>query len=306
MKKFLKHLTEFISILKTGAMTLGALYLVFWFYRFFELPFVDILCKFFDFPNNFIVFPIETMSMYKGHIVQNAYFIYGIICAVISFIFSLLEKLSYELQRRYDMYDVSQKHKLEENINKELEQEYTQDVRKYCFFSIYIKYKLNYISDVLSSSNPYTTEGITTRSYDSTFDFIKKNLPFVFVKQNKDSIFLYTSKFDLFESVIEKILYSIKQNKKNNTNAYMDTDFLIVCDAQKSEASAANSYSELVRIANFEYYNRAVVTTTFKTRFELLKSEKFVVDILGFASGGRKDTALDSDIYILKPKPKQV
>lgn len=305
MKKFLKKLIEIMALLKVGAVTLGAFYLFFWFYRFFELPFYDIIALVLDFPNNMIPWPIETISMYKGHVVQNAYFIDGVLCVIISFIFGILEKISYELQRRNNIREVNAKHKLEKKVNEELEKSYLRDIYGYDYFSIYIKYKVKYISAILSSSNPYTTESITARSYDLTFDFVKKSLQNLKIIQNKDSVFIYGNHFANFEEIIVKILGMIKSIKRNNANAYMETDFLIVCDANKTEQGALNSYQNLNIMAGYEYYGKAITTTAFKTRFDLLNSQRFIVEILGFATGNKKISTGDTDIYTLKSKPQQ-
>ena len=306
MRKFLDKLVEFIAFIKVSMMSLGALYLIFWFYRFFNLPYNDLMAAFFDFPNNLFPWPIETMSVYKGHIVQNAYFVDGIICAILSYIFSLVEKIGYEVQRKYEISNLKQKRKMEEDMNKELKRSYMADLYRYDYFSLLIKYKVKYISEVLSINNPYTPENMLKRSYDTTFDYLKKNLPTLKILQNTNYIYIYGGGFNNFEMVITKVLDCIKGIKKNNGSAYMNTDFLIAGDAHTSENIALEALSELEKTANSEYYNRAIMTAAFKARFDLLNSQKFIVDILGFSSGGRKDSANDKDIYILKSKPKPV
>ena len=306
MRKFLNKLVEFIAFIKVALMSLGALYLLFWFYRFFDLPYNDLFAAFFDFPNNLFPWPIETMSVYKGHVVQNAYFVDGIVCAILSWIFSIIEKIGYEVQRRYEIANLKEKRKLEENLNRELKRSYMSDLYRYDYFSLLIKYKVKYISEVLSMNNPYTPENILKRSYDTTFDYLKKSLPMAKIMQNKNSVYLYSNGFNNFEAFITKVLDCIKGIKKNNNNAYMDTDFLIIGDVHTSENNALEAMGELQKTADSEYYNRAIMTATFKARFDLLNSQKFVVDILGFSSDGRKDSTNDKDIYVLKSKPKPV
>lgn len=306
MRKFLSKLIETVAFMKVLLMALGAFYAVFWMYRFFELPFYDYIALVLDFPNNLFPWPIETMSVYKGHVVQNAYFIDAVACAILSYIFTFVEKGAYEIKRRYEIMDVNKKRQLQDQMNKELEKEYLQSMNQYDFFSLYIKYKVRHISTILSANNPYTPEMILERSYNTTFDYIKKALPSVYVKQNKDSIFLYCRDFNSFDSVITKILSAIKSVKKNNANVFMETGFIITGDACNNQESAMASSKNLEILANCGYYNKAIVTTTFKTRFDLLKSEKFEVDILGFATNSVKLASDESDIYVLKSKPKQI
>lgn len=306
MRKFLSKLIETVAFMKVLLMALGAFYAVFWMYRFFEFPFYDYIALVLDFPNNLFPWPIETMSVYKGHVVQNAYFIDAVVCAILSYIFTFVEKGAYEIKRRYEIMDVNKKRRLQDQMNKELEKEYLQSMNQYDFFSLYIKYKVRHISTILSANNPYTPEMILERSYNTTFDYIKKALPSVYVKQNKDSIFLYCRDFNSFDSVITKILSAIKSVKKNNANVFMETGFIITGDACNNQESAMASSKNLEILANCGYYNKAIVTTTFKTRFDLLKSEKFEVDILGFATNSVKLASDESDIYVLKSKPKQI
>lgn len=59
-------------------------------------------------------------------------------------------------------------------------------------------------------------------------------------------------------------------------------------------------------MSNMEYYNKALVTSAFRARFDLIQNtSKFMTDILGFSvlDDNKKD---DSEIFILKSKPDKI
>ena len=106
MKKLYFTLFAVFQILKIATLGVSALYLLFWFYRFFNFPFAETLSYIF----NFFIMPITnnfpTTQIHGGHIAEYGYFIMGILLCGVVFIFAKLEDLMIALDRRYDIKDI--------------------------------------------------------------------------------------------------------------------------------------------------------------------------------------------------------
>lgn len=300
MRNFLEKTYAFFVFMKVGVLCLGALFLLFWFYRFFNLPFTQTLAPIFDLPTKLFPLPLETFEIYENHEVQNAYFVDGIVCAIIAFIFWIFEKISLELQRRYEIFDVRRKSKLEKLVNEELKQEYEKDVFEYKYYSILLSFKTAYVSEVLGQGSKVTPDSALELAYTLTVRHLKKVMPSLIIKTGKNTIFILGKSIEEFEKVLTQILNVIVAVKNENKKSFIDTDFIIVCDSQKTQDASLASFSTLNKIANSDYYNKAIVTLPFKIRFEFLKSEKFRIDILGTSATDKSDDDEALDIYILK------
>ena len=136
--------------------------------------------------------------------------------------------------------------------------------------------------------------------------FIKQCLPNLTVVKKGDSAFISGLWPNNFDDIITYILEAIKTVKIQNNKDAIKTDFLIIFDCQTDKKTSEGSYLKLSSMSNMEYYNKALVTSAFKARFDLIQNtSKFMTDILGFSvlDDNKKD---DSEIFILKPKPDKI
>ena len=78
-KKDYTKIYNFFSFLKVASIVIAALYSVFWFYRFFNLPFTDIIYPVFDFFITPIKQTIETQNTFNGAVIEMGYFIMAVI-----------------------------------------------------------------------------------------------------------------------------------------------------------------------------------------------------------------------------------
>lgn len=306
MRKILEKLYTFFVLSKVGILMVGAVFVAFWFYRFFNLPFAKTLSTFFDIPTNIFPLPLETYSVSGIHEIENAYFVDGIVCGILSFIFYMCELIVQELQRRYEIYDLRKKQRLENQTNIELKKEYFKNLYSYEYFSVFVKFQTSYISEVLAHNNPNTPEGALKRGYEFFANYVKKVYPAASVKSMGEYVFISGKDFSKFESFFSGMLTIIKQLKKQNEQNFINTRFMIIADAQTSAEESLLSCKKLLNISESEYYNKAIITLEFKTRFELLKSNKYDTELLGFASNGQKQVLSDSDLYYLKTKAKAI
>ena len=304
MRKVLDRLYKFAMWTRVIFMVLAALFILFWLYKFLRLPFSNELAILFDLPSKLYELPFETLQYYKGREIQHAYFINSLIFAFISFIFYLITNFVQELQRRYEINDLQKRKVLQEEMNKNLKQEYMDGLYKYDFISAYLKFELDYVTEILANNNPTTIEAATKRTYDYVYESIKKYFPQAHIRRDDGYIFLIYKGFDNLENFVDMIIGTIKSAKKLNEKDYIALKFTIVLDVQTTEAEALSTFNNLNEVANSNYKNKALATLTFKTRFDLLNSSNYLMDILGYASSNNFDTVQEGDIYVLKSKPK--
>lgn len=305
MKKFLEIQYIVFGLLKVASVCIAALYSVFWFYRFFNLPFVDYLVPIFDFPINLVPLPIATLQIHGDHVVENAYFGMGIILAFVAFIFSRLEVMAARIQEKYDALTFAKKQQAEIKMNEELEREYVANLLRYKYFSILIKYRIKYINEIIAQNNSLTIVDVAADSYTETASYIRRMLPHLGVKQNKASLFIRVVGFKDFDEIMGDVLNAIKLVRAKNEKNAMSTEFSILLDAQKTEEECSESYKSLTKIAESGYYEKAVVTAFFKARFDLIKNDsKFMIDTLGFSVSDRSKTEDGTELFVLKTKPK--
>ena len=306
MKKIYFTLFALFQILKVTTLGLSALYLLFWFYRFFNFPFANSLAMIFDFFIQPITKNFPTTQIHNGHIAEYGYFVMGLILCVVVFIFARLEDLMIILDRRYDIKDIVQKQMLQDKMNEELHKEMVADISSYNYFSVFIKFKINFINEIIASTNAINLADAKQRGYNNFITLIKQWLPNLSVVKNGDSAFITGFGFNNFDEIITYILEAIKTILIQNNKDAIKTDFLIIFDAQTDKKTSLESYSKLNSMSNMEYYNKALVTSAFKARFSLIQeTSKYMTDILGFSvlNDDKKD---DSEIFILKSKPNNI
>lgn len=307
MKKLLEKAYATTAFLKVALLVLGAAFAVFWFYRFFNMPYANAMTIFFDIPSKIIVFPFETFSTTeKGNVIENAYFIDGILCIIFSVILRFFEFLLLEAQRLYDIFALKARHNLEKKVNTELKEEYYKNLYNYTFFSLYIKLETSFINEVLANYNSIKLDEVLEKTYADTAEFIKTAFPSFTVRSSKEYVFVSGKDFAKFEKFLTKVLSALKYLKDKNEKAFVKTKFAIVIDAQTSKEKSLTSFRKLKEIADSNYQNSAIVTLEFKMRFELLKSEKFEIDLLGYVASGERHSLNDTDLYQIKTKKKFV
>lgn len=306
MKKLYFTLFAVFQILKIATLGVSALYLLFWFYRFFNFPFAETLSYIF----NFFIMPITnnfpTTQIHGGHIAEYGYFIMGILLCGVVFIFAKLEDLMIALDRRYDIKDIAKKQIMQDKLNKELHKEMVMDILGYRYFSTYVKFKIDFVNEIIANTNAVSIADAKTRSYANFVTLMKQWMPNLSVVKNGDSAFISGLWQNNFDDVITYILEAVKTVRIQNNKDAIKTDFLIIFDAQTNKKTSENSYSMLNSMSNMEYYNRALATSAFKARFDLIQAaSKFMTDILGFSvlNDNKKD---DSEIFILKSKPNKI
>ena len=304
MRKFLDRAYKFAMWARVVFMTLAALFVLFWLYRFLRFPFSNELAILFDLPSKLYSLPFETLQYYKGREIQHSYFINSLIFAFISFVFYLITNFLQEAQRKYEISDLQRRKALQEEVNKSLKQEYTDGLYQYDYISAYIKLELNYVSEIFANNNPVSIEEATKRSYNYAYEAIMKYLPQAHIKKEENYIFLTYKGFNEIDNFVNMIITTIKGARKINEKDYFALNFAIAMDAQATEAEAISSFRKLSEIAGSNYKNKALTTLGFKTRFELLNSSNYTMDILGYASSDNFDTVREGDIYVLKSKPK--
>lgn len=306
MKKTYHTLFIAFQILKVASLGLAALYFIFWFYRFFNFPLADTFALFLDILANPVKNAFPTTQIQDEHIAEYAYFIDGILLFVVVFVFAKLENFMIILDRRHNIKDIVKKQIIQDRVNKELKEEAVADIIRYKYFSIYIKFKIAYINEIAALSNAVNLAEVKARGYMNLISLIKQWMPNIGAVQKGDSAFITGLGFEDFDSKIIYILEAVKTIKIQNNNDSVKTDFLIIMDAQTDKKTCINSYNLLNSMGQFEYFNKALVTSTFKARFDLIqKNSKFMTDILGFSSLDNQESN-DSEIFVLKSKPQKI
>lgn len=303
MKKIIEKIYATVAFLKVLSLVLGAAFAVFWFYRFFNMPYANAMTIFFDIPSKIIVFPFDTFfTTEKGNVIENAYFIDGILCIILAIVFHFFEFVVLEIQRIYELSVINTKQNLEKKINTELKNEYYKNLANYTFFSLYIKLETTFINEILANHNLAKPDEILEKTYKDMAEFIKAAYPSFTVRSSNEYIFVSGKDFSNFEKFLSKVLNALKHLKDKNEKVFINTNFIIVIDAQTSKEKSMASLRKLKEIADAKYQNSAIVTLEFKMCFELLKSEKFEIDLLGYVAGGEKHTLTDTDLYRIKTK----
>lgn len=306
MKKIYFTLFAIFQILKVATLGLAALYLLFWFYRFFNFPFANSLAMIFDFFIQPITANFPTTQVQGEHIAEYGYFVMGLILCVVVFVFARLEDLMVALDRRYDIKDIVKKQILQEKVNEELHREMVADIMGYKYFSVFVKFKINFINEIIATTNAINLADAKQRGYNNFITLVKQWLPNLSVVKKGDSAFISGLWPNDFDDIITYILEAIKTVKIQNNKDAIKTDFLIIFDCQTDKKTSEGSYLKLSSMSNMEYYNKALVTSAFKARFDLIQNtSKFMTDILGFSvlDDNKKD---DSEIFILKSKPDKI
>lgn len=305
MKTTLRKLFEFFNILKVASMTLAALYLLFWFYRFFNFPLTDILYPIFDFFITPIKAMFETVQIYNGAVIEMGYFIMGVFLIFVSFVFGKIENFVLELERRNELMELALKQKMQNKINAEMEKEYTNEILNYKYFSAFVIYKISYFNELAAMQDKISLSNIIDRSYKNTTSLIRQYEPKVVSDKYGASVFIREADFENCDDIITSIIEAIKVVKKQNANDNIKTDFMIVLDAQADKKASYKSYETLVKVSGMDYFNKAIVTASFKARFDLIKDKSiYMTDTLGYAAVDKVGDG--SELYLLKTKPDKI
>lgn len=303
MKNFLKRLFDTVTFIKVMAVCLSASYFVFWFYRFFNLPYVDYIYPIFDILLLPIKSVIETVQIDGGRVNEMGYLGVGFFMIFLAWLFSRFEAMVVEMDRRYDLKVLYDKQKLQRKANEEMTNEYVNTMNQYDNFSVLIVYKIDFLNELIAQTNNLTIPQAQANAYNETANYIRKNCPKLGLKLDMNYIFIKGKGYENFDETLGQILNGIKMAKIRSEKDFIKLDFSLVLDSQTNDIESTRSFEELMEIANAGYYNKAVVTPIFKHRFDLIKEKsKYTTDMLGF-SANRKNQKGNSELYIIKTKP---
>ncbi|MCD8024174.1 MAG: hypothetical protein LUE64_01420 [Candidatus Gastranaerophilales bacterium] len=297
-----KKISNILNWLKVAAVLTAVFFALFWFYRFFNLPFAENISSCVDILLVPVKAHINTIKVADNHILEFGYVGLSVLFAFLSFMFGKLVFLNEILEQKWLISDMEKRQLDEEELNQKLEKDYYDELRRYKFFSVYLKYKIEYINEVIAQNNAYTIAEIVQRSYKNTADYIRKKRPEMGLRVNKASIFARNSGYNDFDKCLIAILGAIKETIEQNEHDSMSTKFLFVIDAQRTDYESSKSHLRMAKIADSLYYDKAVATSAFKQRFDLIQPKsKFKIELLGVAAldSNNNDT---EELYVLKSK----
>lgn len=304
MKKLIKKIFDIVTFIKVATICTAAIYFGFWFYRFFNLGYVDYIYPFFDFLISPLKAIVETVQYDGDRVNETGYIIFGIIMLVVSFLFAQIEKLVVELDRRYDLSVLAKKQKRQKIVNEILEKNYSEKIEKYDCLNILISYTPEFLNELVAQNINMTLEKGLSEAYNKTILYLKNNFKNALINNTNEGIFISITGFMEFDNIIDIILNGIKQVKSEAEKKYINLKFLFTLDVQEPNVGLSTSFRKLVKIASVKYYGKAVGTSIFNMRFELMKDKsKYTTEVLGF-SAKENSNEDNTDLYLLKTKTR--
>ena len=301
MKKFYTYAHNFFIILKVFCPIISFLYALLWIISFLNIPFFKIIsipfAPFAQFVN--IIFPINID--YEGRLIDMSYIVCSGLFILFHYVFGFFAQSVIDLYN-FEESQIAEKNKREvKKINKNLEKEFKEEIRKYCNFTFLFNLILKPGYD-LSISRKGEFDILKKEFYSHITKVINtkyKNSKYL----ASDKLFLVCENFNCFDDFMINFIEEIKTFNATMLEKDISMEFSLSLNAVKSVTNIFNAMEFLEKIDSFNYKNKIITTSAFKLRYEQAKNHKFKIMPLGisrFFNG--PDDYIDFELYNLKLK----
>ncbi len=299
MKKLYNGINIFLSYIKALCPILSALYMALWFIGFSPLvipqKFIDVVEIFAQMIRNIVHIEIP----HKDTPVDMTYIICGLVFMAFFFVITFFIKVVKELIAHDDRVKHKGKVVEQDIVNKSLELDYEAEIKRFCVFVILFDVNLKFLNENLADTT-IDLEEFKTTFYSEISTVIRakyKNVKFMM----SDKLFLAQNSFDIFDTFISDLLSLLEEFVKKCANENVNVEFSTSIDALKSDKNIFSYIDILEKIYSFNYKNRVIITSAFKTRYEILNRQRYRFNSIGvsrfFSGQGRHQ---DFELYELK------
>lgn len=232
MKKKYDKVYEIVTSLKVLCALFAVVYMLLWFYCFFELPYYDLVTLFFAPVANLINIFITPSVEYADRTVDMTYLIISVFLYVLYFIFGKLSVVVDNAEKKYQLSVIEERKIQERLINEDLKEVFKNKTLKYNAFGILLTLNLKHMIDPNVNDINQTIKDTAMKQYVKIVSKMRKKYP-TCKAITPDKLFIIYNNFALFDDFLIDILKEIKLISIENTANKISTNFTIAIDALK-------------------------------------------------------------------------
>lgn len=300
-----KKIMSWVTGAKVFCIFASVLYFFYSIWRFFKLPLTEKLAPLMDILLIPLKWKFNTIKEFGENQLEVGYIIVSIVFIFLAFVFWTFQAYVPIAETQEELEEIKFKKKQEEDLNKELHDEYIASIEAYKIFSIFVKLRYSFSNQAFIDREKVNLDDLAEVGLQNIVNKMRADFPAMRLQKRGDNIFLTCKTFERFDLVLSYLLNCIKDEKNAHLKDGIMADFIIAVDSQKSDAESEISYSTCNSISKLEYVNKAVTTFTFKQRYDLFGSQtKFKTDYLcDFTTEFSSD---NRELFNLKSRPKTI
>lgn len=300
-----KKAYDFIGTIRVLLSLAAVFYIVFWFLKFVEFPFVNLIAPVFEPLLNLIGRKIEWQMDFEGRAVDMlplaAALLFWMFFVVLQPLFGVIEKM----ENKHKLNVIAERKLEEKLVNENLKEIFKNKTMEYTKFAILLNLELQGVANQKEEDKE-----IIKKEYIKIVNTVRKKYAACKAIM-PDKLFIIYNNFALFDDFLKDILFEIKQFSKTMAEDGKNISFSILIDALKETDKVANTLDLLEKISTFNYINKAITTSSFNIRYKLNNGQnRYILETMGisrfFENDGEKiSRSLDFELFSLKGAKKR-
>lgn len=270
------------SLLQVACFIYSFACVFYWFISLTDLRFVENLdFLFID------VFDFIQTFYNQDHYMSGVADLTGIIaCAIFIIIAIFLHFVINFIEYQEELYyiNLKKKRKLDDLLaQKQIEQEYIMEMRKYNRFIILVNFKIQQIKSYLFENNNITKDDLTNMEKNLLNELFNTLDPqYILAKtQNTENSFFIVGNLENTHQCLKNITLTIQELSKKYSNLNITISHDIAFNAISNKTNLKEELEFLQKIMQLNYNDSILTTSLFKTCFELISKSKINFTVLG-------------------------
>ncbi len=269
------------SLLQVGCFVYAFACVFYWFLSLTDLPFVENI-EFLFLP----VFDFVQRFYNQEQFMSGVADLTGIIACVVFIVFAIiLNFLINFIEYQEEIYYIKLKkqHKLNDLIaQKQIEQEYIREMRKYNRFIVLVNFKVQQIKSYLFENNIQECDlkNVKNSLIAELFNSLDAQYISAKTRHTEESFFVFGN-IENTSQCIQNIMSSIQELSKKYSNLDISLSYDITFDAISSQTNLKEELEFLEKVMQLNYNDSLLTTSLFKTCYELISKSKLNFTVLG-------------------------
>ena len=269
------------SLLQVGCFVYAFACVFYWFLSLTDLPFVENI-EFLFLP----VFDFVQRFYNQEQFMSGVADLTGIIACVVFIVFAIILNFLInfiEYQEEIYYINLKKQHKLNDLIaQKQIEQEYIREMRKYNRFIVLVNFKVQQIKSYLFENNIQESDLKNVKNSLIAELFNSLDAQYISAKtRHTDESFFVFGNIENTSQCIQNIMSSIQELSKKYSNLDISLSYDITFDAISSQTNLKEELEFLEKVMQLNYNDSLLTTSLFKTCYELISKSKLNFTVLG-------------------------
>lgn len=307
MEQRYRRLYDFVSTIRVLCILVTISYVIFWFLKTINFPFIKYVGIIFNPLTNIIKTSnfLNWAIKYKNFYIDMTPIIAALGFQMIYFMLQPALNTIRALDRRHRLNKIAEKRLEEKLVNENLKEIFINKTLEYTKFAILLT--LNVKADINPNmiEKNIDTKNMPMMEYVRIVNTMRKKYP-TCKAITPGKLFIVYDNFTIFDDFLSDIVSEVKIFCSENQEKGLVTEFKIAIDAVEETGRVSKILEFLEKISALGYSNKAISTPAFKMRYELnSQKNKYNLETIGISRFFESNTdktqkGVDIELFCLK------